>query len=88
MEHTTKPSVERKGIGGTLEESKASRNLITQQKNAFYKTKLSLLKEEVTNEDAKNLDILSEKGSSSWLTALPLREFVLNKQGFVDAIRL
>ena len=36
------------------------------------------------------LDLASEKGASSWLTALPLQAFgyVLNKQQFTDALAL
>ncbi len=38
----------------------------------------------------RQLDLLSEKGASSWLTSLPLKEcgYLLNKQEFQDAISL
>ena len=38
----------------------------------------------------RQLDLLTEKGASSWLTSLPLREYgyLLNKQEFQDAISL
>ena len=40
--------------------------------------------------DSRRLELLSAKGASSWLTALPLKEhgFQLNKQEFRDAIAL
>ena len=38
----------------------------------------------------RTLDLAAEKGSSMWLTVLPLREmgFYLNKREFRDAIKL
>ena len=48
------------------------------------------IKEKSSEEICRNLDIISQKGASSWLTALPLEEFryTLTKQEFTDAILL
>ena len=73
-----------------MTEIKKAKSSITSQKTCYHVNKLKLLKQECTPQAAKSLDILCEKGSSSWLTALPLKEFgfILNKQEFVDAVLL
>lgn len=49
-------------------------------------TEVSYIKSELPDSQQKQVDLLSKKGSSSWLTSLPLQEydFVLNKEEFVD----
>jgi hypothetical protein len=46
--------------------------------------------EDSSPSERRQLDLLSEKGASSWLTSLPLKEygFLLNKLEFFDAIAL
>ena len=72
------------------EEIRKAKRDITVHKKQQHLIKLCQLKHKCTLMAAKNLDILCEKGSSSWLTALPLKEFgfVLNKQEFSDALLL
>ena len=58
---------------GTVEYLKAEKNKIIQK---------------IPPQTRRQLDLISEKGASSWLTSLPLKEygFILNKQEFHDAI--
>ena len=44
----------------------------------------------LTDTQKLHIDLASEKGASSWLTSLPIKEFgyVLNKQEFNDALTL
>ncbi len=48
------------------------------------------MKENLSEEKARFLEMSREKGSYSWLTALPIKAlgYVLNKEGFRDAICL
>ena len=48
------------------------------------------IKQKLSDSAAKNLELQSHKGASSWLTCLPLAEhdFVVNKQEFKDAMSL
>ena len=57
---------------------------------AFYKQKQDELLEELSDQGKLMVQLASEKGSSSWLTALPLKDFgfTLNKQQFADALAL
>ena len=68
----------------------ASKAVISTFKTAYHNQKLKELKEAVGPDMAKHIDLLCKKGSSSWLTSLPLEEcgFTLNKQEFTDAINL
>ena len=63
---------------------------ITSQKNSFYKTALEQIMQELPPKHSKLVELACEKGSSAWLTTLPLEEFgfVLNKQEFQDSIAL
>ena len=63
---------------------------ITHNKICHYNENLKDIKLKCSKPAAKNLDILSEKGSSSWFGALPLKEygFILNTQEFIDSILL
>ena len=53
-------------------------------------TKLKTVKALLSTEQQRILECFSEKGSSNWLTALPLKKynFHLNKQEFRDAVYL
>ena len=63
---------------------------ITHEKNTRYIEKQKLLKMALPPKTSRQVDLASEKGSSSWLTTLPLEEygFTLNKREFQDAISL
>ena len=48
------------------------------------------IKEMVPRQTQRALDLATEKGSSAWLTMLPLQDlsFKLNKREFRDAVKL
>ena len=52
------------------------------KKDVWFKELQSRIRSEVSESQAKIIDLASEKGASSWLTSLPLAKygFVLNKQ--------
>ena len=60
---------------------------IKHKKDVWFKELQSRIRSEVSESQAKIIDLVSEKGVSSWLTSLPLAKygFVLNKQMFHDA---
>ena len=61
-----------------------------QQRHDNAKTSASDLRKLVSESLQRAMDLAEEKGSSSWLTSLPLEEFnlVLHKGAFRDAIAL
>ena len=63
---------------------------ISERKLERYRLLRVDVKEAVSAKIFKLLELASEKGASSWLTSLPLKEFGfrLNKQEFADAICL
>ena len=63
---------------------------ITKDRNAMYEDKKKAIVEELSEQGQLMVNLASEKGASSWLTALPLKEFgyTLNKQQFADALAL
>ncbi|KAG1710471.1 Sodium- and chloride-dependent glycine transporter 1 [Nymphon striatum] len=63
---------------------------ITKDRLAFFKQKRDRLITQLNEHGKLMLDLASEKGASSWLTALPLKSFgyVLNQQEFADALAL
>jgi len=63
---------------------------VKRKKDAWYKELHDKVRSEVSESQARIIDLASEKGASSWLTSLPLARygFVLNKQMFHDAICL
>jgi hypothetical protein len=63
---------------------------ITDKKSSVHQQSLEQIKEESSEATTRILELASEKGVSSWLTALPLKQFgfLLNKQEFHDAICL
>jgi hypothetical protein len=73
--------------GNELHEIKQS---IRAERASFYKDKQEKLLSEVSEQGKLMINLASEKGASSWLTALPLKDFgyVLNKQQFADALAL
>ena len=69
------------------------KEVITQIKanrDTYFAEQKSELEKELPPSTLRQLELLSEKGASSWLTSLPLKEygFLLNKQEFQDAISL
>ena len=63
---------------------------ISQARVNFYKNKRADVYTDLTDAEKLQLDLAAEKGASSWLTSLPLKNFgfLLNKQEFRDAICL
>ena len=63
---------------------------IRKERASFHKEKQEKLLSEVSELGRLMINLASEKGASSWLTALPLKDFgyVLNKQQFADALAL
>ena len=74
------------------EESKNVKNSITRERNVHYKHEQSEILQSLESVPLAKLmfQLAAEKGASSWLTALPLKEYgyLLNKQQFSDAIAL
>ena len=69
---------------------KEAKQAVSKKKEAYYQQRVQTIKEKSSDEVHRNLDIISQKGASSWLTALPLEEFryTLSKQEFTDAVLL
>ena len=64
---------------------------ITQERNKFFQAKQGSIIEKLEGSGSKlMIQLATEKGASSWLTSLPLKEYgyVLNKQQFCDAIAI
>ena len=63
---------------------------IKKNREEYFKLVRSKIMEDLSPSERRQLDLLSEKGASSWLTSLPLKEygFLLNKLEFFDAIAL
>ena len=63
---------------------------VVRQRNLIYKKKQEEILEELGDAGKLMVNLASEKGASSWLTSLPLKEFgyLLNRQQFNDALCL
>ena len=59
-------------------------------KNRYLKEKLDQVKGSVSAKTLRAVDLATQKGASSWLTVLPIRDmnFDLNKCEFRDAVKL
>ena len=59
-------------------------------KNQYLKEKLDQVKGSVSGKTLRTVDLATQKGASSWLTVLPIRDmnFDLNKSEFRDAVKL
>ena len=68
----------------------AAKSMISNFKRTHHMQRLKELKENIGPERAKHVDNLCRKGTSAWLTSLPLEDcgFTLNKQEFRDALHL
>ena len=73
------------------EETVKAKASITQERNKFFQAKQGSIIEKLEGSGSKlMIQLATEKGASSWLTSLPLKEYgyVLNKQQFCDAIAI
>ena len=63
---------------------------ICKEKKEKTKTLKQSLLDNMTSKQARQIALISEKGASAWLSALPIEQygFVLNKQEFYDAVAL
>ena len=70
-----------------LDEIKAK---LREQKANQHKKKAKIIRESLPATKQRTMDLINEKGASSWLTVLPLKEhgFNLNKSEFRDALCL
>jgi hypothetical protein len=68
----------------------SKRSLIRQQKANQHASKAKIIRESLPATKQRTMDLLNEKGASSWLTVLPLKEygFNLNKSECRDALCL
>ena len=73
-----------------LQASKAAKVQISKSKEALYKQRMDDCLEHLPEEQKAHFMEASKKGSSLWLTCLPISDFgfVLNKCEFIDAISL
>ena len=63
---------------------------VSKARNDFYIEKKEVMMESLDEKQKLMIKLASEKGASSWLTALPLKEYgyILNRQEFTDAIAM
>ena len=73
-----------------FQEIKESRKEVRHMKEGNMKEEYSQILEECDERMKRQLELAQEKGSSSWLTCLPLQHlgYCLNKQGFRDSLCL
>ena len=66
------------------------RKQISASRKEICRVTESQLRERLSDEQSRALDLAQMKGSSSWLSALPLvnEHFHLNKREFIDAVRM
>ena len=69
---------------------KTRKNEVKREAERCRQVKLREVKEELSEEKLKSLELISEQGASSWLSTLPLHryDFHLEKQAFWDGLRL
>jgi hypothetical protein len=63
---------------------------ISKKRNEWFTAQRNVIVNEMEESQRLQLDLAAEKGASSWLTALPVKEFgyLMNKQEFNDALAL
>ena len=68
----------------------AAQQEMHQVKNQYLKEKLDQVESSISGKTLRALDLATQKGASSWLTVLPIRDmnFDLNKSEFRDAVKL
>ena len=68
----------------------AAQREMCQVKNRYLKEKPDQVKDSVSGKTSRAVDLATQKGASSWLTVLPIRDmnFDLNKSEFRDAVKL
>ena len=56
----------------------------------MFKSKVTEISKDLDENLAKHFKLAQEKGSGSWLTALPIQSmgYVLNKEEFIDSVKL
>ena len=71
-------------------QSKQTRNKLKTEKEKILKTKVDLLKEQLSDTQKRAIEAAEEKAASAWLTSLPIKSlgYALNKQECRDAIAL
>jgi hypothetical protein len=69
---------------------RALQSLQRKDKESHLREKVEEVKRGLPSKTRKAAELATEKGASSWLTVLPLKEmnFTLNKREFKDAIHL
>ena len=72
---------------GKIKEKKEE---LRKQKEEFLSQRFKVLHKESDHQLKNHLDQAREKGASTWLSTLPLKDlnYVLNRQEFQDSIRL
>ena len=72
------------------EEHGKTKKGITEDKNTYLQQRQTSILAKLSTKASRQVELACEKGSSSWLTTLPLEDygFTLNKQEFYDAIAL
>ena len=67
-----------------------TRSCIIKERDINHKTQLDQLRLSMSDDEILANNIAQQKGSSSWLTSLPLEQerYVLSKREFYDAIAL
>ena len=68
----------------------AAQREMCQVKNRYLKEKLDQVKGSVSGKTLRAVDLATQKGASSWLTVVPIRDmnFDLNNSEFRDAVKL
>ena len=69
---------------------KVCQTRLDKEKEDVFNARLRFIMDRADPNTVRSLQLISEKGSGAWLTALPVQSlgYVLNKQEFRDAIRL
>jgi len=69
---------------------KSAQQAVTRERSKELEDRTERIKEMAPCKSKRALDLAAEKGSSAWLTFLPLQDlgFNLNKRQFRDAVKL
>ena len=63
---------------------------LVQERKTWYSERVTEIRETLSEDLCRSMDLASERGSSAWLTCLPIKEygFCLHKRAFSDALAL